>query len=115
MPRVKRGKERAKKRRAILEKTKGYKWGGKNLIRRAKQASKKAGAHALRDRRVKKRIMRRLWQTQLNVAVREFDLSYSKFIDLLKKKKIELDRKVLAEIAKNNPEIFKKIIDQIKK
>lgn len=115
MPRVKRGKVRTKKRRAVLEKTKGYKWGGKNLIRRAKEASKKAGAHALRDRRNKKRVMRRLWQTQLNAAVREYDLSYSKFINLLKKNKIELDRKVLAEIAQKNPEIFKKIIEQIKK
>jgi len=115
MPRVKRGRVRTKKRRQLLQKTKGYKWGAKNLITRAKEASKKAGAHALRDRRFKKRVMRGLWQVQLNAAVREFNLSYSKFINLLKINKIELNRKILAEIAQKNPEIFKKIIEQIKK
>ena len=97
-----------------MEKTKGYKWGGKNLIRRAKEATKKAGANSLRDRRFKKRVMRGLWHTQLNAAVREFGLSYSKFINLLKINKIELDRKILSEIAQKNPEIFKKIIEKIK-
>jgi len=85
------------------------------LVRRAKEATKKAGAHALRDRRFKKRVMRRLWQIQLNAAVRQHDLSYSKFINLLKTNKINLDRKILSEIAQKNPEIFKKIIEQIKK
>ncbi len=115
MPRIKRGSERTKKRRALLKQTKGYKWGRKNLTRMAKTAVMKAGAHALRDRRVKKRVMRRLWQIRLNAAVREYDLSYSKFIDLLKKNKIELDRKILSELAQKNPEIFAKIIKQIKK
>ena len=115
MPRVKRGKTRTKKRRALLSQTKGYKWGRKNLTRQAKTAVKKAGAYALRDRRVKKRVMRRLWQVRLNAAVREYDLSYSKFIYLLKKNKIELDRKVLSEIAQKNPAVFKKIIESVKK
>ncbi len=114
MPRVKKGKVRTKKRRALLQQTKGYKWGRKNLTKRAKTAVKKAGAHALRDRRLKKRNNRRLWQIKLNAAVRESDLSYSKFINLLKKNKIELDRKVLAELAEKNPKIFKKIIDHVK-
>ena len=114
MPRVKRGKIRTKKRRAILQKTKGYKWGRKNLTRLAKTAAKKAGATALRDRRVKKRAMRRLWQIRLNAAVREYGISYSKFIHLLKKEKIELDRKILSELAQKKPEIFKKLIENCK-
>ncbi|PIT90693.1 MAG: 50S ribosomal protein L20 [Candidatus Komeilibacteria bacterium CG10_big_fil_rev_8_21_14_0_10_41_13] len=114
MPRVKRGKVRARKRKAVLKQAKGYKWGRKKKIRLAKPAIKKAGVYAYRDRRVKKRVNRRLWQTKLNAAVRVYDLSYSKFINLLKKKKIDLDRKILAEIAEKNPEIFKKIVDQIK-
>ena len=115
MPRVKRGKVRTKKRRALLKQTKGYKWGRKNLTRQAKTAVMKAGAHALRDRRIKKRVMRGLWQIRLNAAVRQYDLSYSGFINLLKKNKIELDRKILSELAQKNPEIFAKIIEQVKK
>jgi len=114
MPRIKKGTTRSKKRRNILTKTKGYKWGAKNLTRRAKEALKKAGAHALKDRRVKKRAMRGLWQIRLNAAVRERDLSYSKFIHLLKKNKIELDRKVLSELAQKQPEMFKKIVEFVK-
>jgi large subunit ribosomal protein L20 len=115
MPRVKRGTSHVKKRRKLLKAAKGFKWGRKKSIRLAKTAVTKAGAHAYRDRKLKKRTNRRLWQIRLNAAVREYDLSYSKFIDLLKKNKIELDRKVLSEIAVKNPEIFKKIIDQLKK
>ena len=115
MPRVKKGKVRTQKRRALLQQTKGYKWGRKNLTKQAKTATKKAGAYALRDRRAKKRIMRRLWQVRLNAAVREHDLSYSKFINLLKKNKIELDRKILSNLAKDRPQVFEKIMIQLKK
>ncbi len=114
MPRVKRGRVRTQKRRAILQKTKGYHWGRKNLTRHAKTAAKKAGVYAFRDRRAKKRVMRQLWQIRLNIAVREQGLSYSKFINLLKKNKIGLDRKILAEIAQKNPAMFKKIVDSLK-
>lgn len=114
MPRVKRGTTHTKKRKKLRKEAKGYKWGRKNTIRLAKTAVTKAGAHAFMDRRKKKRVMRRLWQTRLNAAVRQYDLSYSKFIDLLKKNNIELDRKVLSEIAVKQPEIFKKIVDQLK-
>lgn len=114
MPRVKRGTTHVKKRRKLRRAVKGYKWGRKNTIRLAKTAITKAGAHAYRDRKKKKRVMRRLWQIRLNAAVREHGLTYSKFINLLKKNKIELNRKVLSEIAVKNPEIFKKIIDQLK-
>ena len=115
MPRVKRGKVRTKKRRAVLKQTKGYKWGRKNLIRQAKTAVKKAGNYAFRDRRAKKRTNRRLWQVRLNAALRQHNLTYSKFIGLLKKNKIELDRKVLSELAQKDPEIFKKIVEKVKK
>lgn len=115
MPRVKRGITHTKKRRRILKQTKGFKWGNKNLIKRATETSQKAGAHAFADRRKKKGVNRRLWQIRLNAAVREYDLSYSKFINLLKKKKNELDRKVLSTLAKDEPQVFAKIITELKK
>lgn len=115
MPRVKRGTTHLKKRRKILKKAKGFKWGRKNKIRLASTATTKAGANAYIGRKQKKRNFRRLWQIKLNAAVREHGLSYSQFIDKLKKNKIELDRKVLADIAENNPKIFAKIISQINK
>lgn len=115
MPRVKRGVIHLKNRRNILKKAKGYKWRRKSTIRAAKTALHKAGQHALHDRRKKKGVMRRLWQIKLNAALRKYDLSYSKFIDILKKANIELDRKILSEIAEKNPDIFEKIIKQVKK
>jgi large subunit ribosomal protein L20 len=115
MPRVKRGTTHVKKRRKLLKSTKGYKWGRKSKIREAKTAAVKAGAYAFRDRRTKKRVNRRLWQIRLNAAVRERGLTYSQFIHLLKENKIELDRKVLSEIALREPKIFDKIVEQVKK
>ncbi len=97
-----------------MQQTKGYKWGRKNLIRQAKTAIKKAGVYAFRDRRAKKRVMRQLWQVRLNAAARAQGLNYSQFINLLKKNKIELDRKILSELAAKRPEIFKSLIEQIK-
>ncbi len=115
MPRVKRGVIHVKNRKNILKKAKGYKWRRKSTIRAAKTALHKAGQHALHDRRKKKGVMRRLWQIKLNAALRKYELSYSKFIDMLKKQNIDLDRKILSEIAEKNPDIFEKIIKQIKK
>ncbi len=115
MPRVKRGKTRTSKRSNILKHTKGYKWGRKKLTRQAKTAAKLAGAHAYRDRRAKKRTMRRLWQIRLNAAVRQYDLSYSQFIALLKQNKIDINRKILSEIAQHQPQLFEAIIKQLKK
>ena len=115
MPRVKRGTTHVRKRRNLLKKTKGYKWGRKSKIKLAKTATKKAGANALADRRKKKGVMRRLWQIKLNAALRLHELSYSKFIDLLKKNKVELDRKVLADLAENNPKVFENILKKLKK
>ena len=114
MPRVKRGVIHSKNRRNILKQAKGYKWGRKKLIKLAKTAVTKAGVYAYQDRRTKKRMARQLWQIQLNAAVREHGLSYSKFIGGLKKAKIELDRKVLAEIAQKEPATFAKIVEKIK-
>jgi len=114
MPRVKRGVIHTKTRKNILKRAKGFKWGRKKLIKLAKTATVKADAYAYRDRRVKKRTMRRLWQTQLSAAVKEHGFSYSKFIGALKKAKIEIDRKVLSEIARKNPSVFAKIVEKVK-
>jgi len=114
MPRVKRGKISLKRRGKILKYTKGYKWGRKSKERAAKEALLHAWTHAYRDRRVKKRTARALWQIQLNAAVRQHGLNYSKFINGLKKAKIELDRKVLSQIARQHPEVFKAIVEKIK-
>jgi large subunit ribosomal protein L20 len=114
MVRIKRGKAAHKRRKKVLKQTKGFRWGRKSKYKAAKEALLHAGKYAYRDRRTKKRNFRRLWQTQINTACRKQDLSYSKFIHGLKKKKIELDRKTLADLAKNNPEIFKKIVEEAK-
>lgn len=115
MPRVKRGTLRTKKRSKLLKQTKGYKWGRKNVTRLAKTAVTKAGAHAYVGRKVKKRDNRALWQVKINAAVREYGLSYSKFIDGLKKAQIGLDRKILADLAVNNKKIFKSIVETVEK
>jgi len=112
--RVKRGKAHLKHRKHLLKEAKGYKWGRKNKIKLAKVAIWKAGVYAYRDRRRKKREFRHLWQIQINAACREQGLSYSKFIAGLKKNKIELDRKILSQLAQNYPETFKKIIEFVK-
>jgi len=113
MPRVKRGVLRTKKRKALRSRVKGFKWGRKNITRLAKTADTKAGAHAYVGRKLKKRNFRRLWQIRINAGVREYGLSYSKFIDLLKKAQIELDRKILADLAANNKKVFRSLVEQI--
>ncbi|MBT4210132.1 MAG: 50S ribosomal protein L20 [Candidatus Komeilibacteria bacterium] len=115
MPRVKRGTTHVKRRKNILAKTKGYKWGRKNKLKAAKEAILHAGKHAMRDRRNKKRVNRRLWQTKLNAALRQLDWKYSAFIHAMKVKKCELDRKVLSQIAEEDPKVFKNIVAEIKK
>lgn len=102
MARVKRGVQRTKKRRALLKETKGFMWGRKNLTKLAKTASTKAGARAFVGRKQRKRDFRSLWQIRINAASRENGISYSRFIDALKKAHVELDRKVLADLAVNN-------------
>lgn len=103
-----------KRRRKILKQAKGYRWGRKNRIKLAKVAITKAGAHAYRDRKTKKRLNRGLWHIKINAAVRPLGFSYSRFMNALKNKKIELDRKVLADLAENEPKIFEAIVKAVK-
>ncbi|MFW5888688.1 MAG: 50S ribosomal protein L20 [Patescibacteria group bacterium] len=112
MPRVKRGATHVKKRRKLYKEAKGYKWGRKKLLRLAKTAVTKAGAHAYAHRKQKKRGARGLWQIRINAFVRKYGLSYSVFISKLKKEGIELDRKVLADLAANNPEVMEGLLKE---
>jgi len=114
MARVKRGKTAHKRRKRTLKQTKGFRWGRKSKYKAAKEALMHAQKYAYRDRRTKKREFRKLWQIQINAACRQLGISYSRFIHALKEKKIELDRKVLAELAKNNPKLFEKIVEKAK-
>lgn len=114
MTRVKRGIAAHKRRKYLLKKTKGYKYARSKKYKAAKQAYLKAGVYAYRDRKVKKRTFRRLWIIRLNAACQKHGLTYNKFINGLKKAKIELDRKILAELAVNHPKTFKKIVETIK-
>ncbi len=114
MARVKRGVQHVKRRKSLLSKTKGMMWGRKSNIRQARIAVLKAGAYAFRDRRAKKRVYRRLWQVRLNAALRPMGISYSRFIDMLHKANITLDRKVLSALAVDHPAIFAKIVESLK-
>jgi len=114
VPRVKRGKIALKRREKILKYAKGFRWSRKSKERAAKEALVHAWTHAYRDRRLKKRTRRALWQIQINAAVRQEGLNYSKFIGGLKKSKIELDRKVMSDLARNHPAVFKKIVEKVK-
>jgi len=115
MVRVKRGKTAHKRRKRLLKHTKGFRWGRKSKYKQAKEALMHAWKYSYRDRKVKKREFRKLWQTQINAACRQHGLSYSRFIHGLKEGKIELDRKVLADLARNHPQIFEKIVEEVKK
>lgn len=114
MTRVKRGVIAHKKREKILKYTKGFRWGRKSKERLAREALLHAWSHAFVGRKQKKRDFRRLWQIKISAASKEQNLSYSKFISLLHKNKIELDRKILAELAEFYPGIFKQVVEQIK-
>lgn len=114
MARVKRGVVSHRKHKKVLELTKGHVGGRSTRIREAKSSLLHAGEYAFAGRKQKKRQFRRLWITQLGIAVKNEGLNYSKFISALKLKNINLDRKILAEIAVNNPEDFRQIIAQVK-
>ncbi|HRY82393.1 MAG TPA: 50S ribosomal protein L20 [Candidatus Moranbacteria bacterium] len=114
MTRVKRGVSTSKRRKNLLKDAKGYRWKRKSKYRTAKQAVIKAGRYAYRDRRAKKRTMRALWITRLNIALRELGFKYSAFIKTLADKKITVDRKVLSQMAVENPEMFKKFVESVK-
>lgn len=110
MTRVKRGVVANRKREKILAQTKGFKWRRKTNERAAKEALVHAWSHAFRGRKQRKRDARTLWNVKIGAAARESDTNYSKLIASLKKNKVGLNRKMLAELAENHPEIFKKVI-----
>lgn len=113
MTRVKRGTMANKRRKNILKLAKGFKWGRNVKYKLAKDALKHAWTYAYRDRKVRKRDFRRLWQIKINAAVRQQGVTYSRFIEILKKAKIELDRKILANLAEKKPTIFAKIVEKV--
>lgn len=106
MPRVKRGVTARARHKKILKQAKGYYGARSRVYRVAKQAVIKAGQYAYRDRRQRKRQFRALWIVRINAAAREFGLSYSRFMDGLKKASVEIDRKVLADLAVRDKDAF---------
>ena len=110
MPRVKRGTQARNRHKKIMRQAKGYYGARQNLFTVASQAVEKASQYAYRDRRNKKREFKSLWIQRINAGVRGEGLTYSKFIHALSKSGIKLDRKILAEIAYDNPEAFKTIV-----
>jgi len=114
MPRVKRGVTARARHKKVLAKSRGFRGRRGNVYRVAKEAVMKAGQYAYRDRRNKKRVIRALWIARINAAVRELGMSYSAFMAGLKKANIEIDRKVLADLAVLDKPAFAKIAGQIK-
>ncbi|MEK7463191.1 MAG: 50S ribosomal protein L20 [Patescibacteria group bacterium] len=113
MPRTKGGIHTAQKRKKILKYTKGFKWDRKTKKRAAKEALLHAWTHAFSGRKQKKRDFRTLWNVRINAAARENGVKYSVLINKLKGADIKLDRKILADLARNNPKIFAKIIEKV--
>ncbi len=114
MPRVKSGVTARARHKKILKLAKGYRGRRKNVYSIAKQAVMKAGQYAYRDRRQRKRQFRQLWIARINAAARLHGLTYSIFINGLKRASIDIDRKVLAELAVNNKDAFAKLVEQVK-
>ena len=114
MPRVKRGVTAKARHKKVLEQAKGYRGARSRLYKVAKQAVDKAGQYAYRDRRQRKRQFRQLWIVRINAAARECGLSYSRFMDGLNKAEIEIDRKVLADLAVHDPAAFGALAERAK-
>ncbi len=114
MPRANSSVPRHRRHRKVVKQAKGYYGARSRNFKAAKEAVWKAGLYAYRDRRQRKRFFRRLWITRINAAVRQHGLSYSAFIAGLKEKEIELDRKVLADMAMNNPDSFAELVSSVK-
>jgi large subunit ribosomal protein L20 len=114
MPRVKRGVTARARHKKVLAQAKGYTQRRKNVFRVAKEAVMKAGQYAYRDRRAKKRVFRSLWIARINAAVREQGMTYSAFVAGMKKAEIDLDRKVLADMAVLDKPAFAAIVDKVK-
>lgn len=115
MTRVKRGVITKRRHKKILKRAKGFLGRRSKTFRSANEALLKAGKYAWIGRRLKKRDFRALWNTRISAGLMPYELSYSKFFGGLKKANIKLNRKVLSELAANNPEIFKKIVETVKK
>jgi large subunit ribosomal protein L20 len=113
MTRVKRGTIAHKRREKLLKETKGFRYGRKSKYRLAKEASLHARTNAFRDRKIKKREKRKLWQIKINAALKAEGFSYNKFIKGLRDKQIIIDRKILAELAENQPLVFKEITKKV--
>lgn len=114
MTRVKRGVIAHKKREKLLRHTKGFRWGRKSKERAAKEALLHAWTHMFQGRKQKKRDYRALWNVKISAVAKEHGLSYSRLIDALNKKNVKLDRKVLADLAQNEPKVFKKVVEAVK-
>ena len=114
MTRVKKGVHALKRRRSVLKQTKGFRHGRSTKERQAKEALLHAGNYSFAHRKDKKSFNRKLWNIKINASTRELGMSYSKFIDGLKKNKILLDRKILADLAENNPAVFARVLENIK-
>ena len=114
MPRVKRGVTARARHKKVLALAKGFRGRRKNVYRIAKQAVMRAGQYAYRDRRARKRVFRRLWIARINAAARMAGLTYSKFMNGLKKASIGIDRKVLADMAVRDPAGFASIVEKVK-
>ena len=114
MPRVKRGVTARARHRKVIDAAKGYRGRRKNVFRIAKQAVMRAGQYAYRDRRNKKRVFRALWIARINAAVRQYDVTYSVFMNGMKKSGVELDRKVLSDMAINDKPAFAALVARIK-
>lgn len=114
MTRVKRGKIATRKRRKILKYTKGFRWGRKSKERAAKEALLHAWDHAFHGRKERKRNFRNLWTVKINAASRQNGIKYSHLVAALKKNKVALDRKILAELAQHEPKVFQKVVEKVK-
>ena len=114
MTRVKKGVNALKTRKNVLRKVKGYRFGRSTKERQATEAIFHAGNYSFAHRKDKKGDFRRLWNVRLSAALKQNGLSYSQFIPLLKQKGVALDRKILAGLAQNQPELFKKILDSVR-
>jgi large subunit ribosomal protein L20 len=114
MSRVKRGTIKNKSRKNTLAQVKGYRFGRSTKKRMATEAIAHAGTHAFTHRKQKKSNFRRLWNIKINAEVRKYELSYSRFIDLLNKKDIKINRKMLSDLAENASDSFKRVVDAVK-
>jgi len=115
MTRVKKGVHALKRRRSVLKQTKGMRHGRSTKERQAKEALVHAGSYAFAHRRDKKSHNRKLWNIKINAGSRELGMSYSKLINALKNNNIALDRKILSDLAENNPKTFAKVIEKVTK